>query len=77
MIVVTTQDGMRDKWTSALQRANARASVAKKIKATQTAANTGELKSDKGYYEWEDKWKNYVSTIPGQNGIPLSYVTRI
>ena len=36
-----------------------------------------ELKSDKGYYEWEDGWENYLSTIPGQNGVPLSYVIRM
>jgi len=65
VVVGTTQDDIRDELTSALQRANARVSVAKQTKATQEVEDPGELKSDKGYYEWEYRWENYLSIIPG------------
>ena len=68
---------VRQMWSAALERANARKAVAKQCKATQAGADPGELKSDKGYYEWEDCLENYLSTIPGQNGVPLLYVIRM
>ena len=71
------QPEMRDAWSKALERANSRSAVAKQAKATQAGADPGELKSDKGFYDWDDKWENYLSTIPGQNGVPLSYVVRV
>ena len=77
VVVGTTAVNMRGMWSRALERANARKAVEKQSKATQTGADPGELKSDKGFYDWDEKWENYLSTIPGQNGIPLSYVTRI
>ena len=75
--VGVTQDEMREAWSRALERANARKIVAKQAKATQAGADPGELKSDKAFYEWDDKWENYLSTIPGQTGVPLSYVIRV
>ena len=72
-----TEDDMRAAWLRATERANARKTVAKQAKAIQAGADPGELKSDKRFYEWDDKWENYLSTIPGQNGVPLSYVIRV
>ncbi len=77
VIVGMTNVQVRQMWSAALERANARKAVAKQCKATQAGADPGELKSDKGYYELEDRWENYLSTIPGQNGVPLSYVIRM
>ena len=77
VVTGVTQEAMRQAWSEALERANARKAVAKQCKATQAGAEPQELKSDKGFHEWEDRWDNYLSTIPGQNGVPLSYVTRL
>ena len=51
--------------------------MAKQAKVTQAAKDPGELKSDKGYCEWENRWESFIYTIPGQNGIQLSYIIRI
>ena len=77
MVAGTTQDEMRDLWSQALGRASIRKNVVKQSKTLQIAADPGELKSDKGYHNWNQRWENYLSTIPGQNGVPLSYVIRI
>ena len=77
VITGLTEAQVRQMFSAALERANARKAVAKHSKATQAGAEPPELKSDKGFYDWEDRWENYLSTIPGQNGVPLSYVVRI
>jgi hypothetical protein len=43
-------------------------------KELSTAASPGKLKKD--WIQWEEAFTNYLSTILGQNGVPLSYVTR-
>ena len=73
--VGTTADSMRRMWSRALERANARTAVEKQPEADQVGADPGKLKLDKGFYNWDEKWENYLSTIPRKNGIPLSYVT--
>ncbi len=40
------------------------------------AANPGNFKEEKKWPEWEPAFVNYLSTIPGINGIPFSYVVR-
>ena len=40
------------------------------------AADPGKFKDEKKWPEWEPAFVNYLSTIPGVNGIPLSYVVR-
>ena len=40
------------------------------------AADPGKFKEEKTWPEWEPAFVNYLSTIPGVNGIPLSYVVR-
>ena len=77
VVTGVTEDDMRAAWFRATERANARKTVAKQAKTIQAGADPGELKSDKRFYEWDDKWENYLSTIPGQNGVPLSYVIRV
>ena len=46
-----------------LREKNRRA-TSKQAKAKQTKADSGELKSEKGVYNWDDKWENYLSTVP-------------
>ena len=41
-----------------------------------TAADPGKFKDEKKWPEWEPAFVNYLSIIPGVNGIPLSYVVR-
>ena len=61
----------------ALEREHVRKAVAKQYKATQAGAEPQELKSDKGFHDWEKRWYNCLSTIPGQNGVLSFYVTRL
>ena len=64
----------------ALNVAGERAGV-RKVMASQSnekakAANPGPLKTEEQYHEWEPKFINYLSTIMGVSGVPLSYITR-
>ena len=40
------------------------------------AADPGKLKKPKDWLQWARGFNNFLSTIPGQSGIPLSYVIR-
>ena len=40
------------------------------------AADIDKSKDERTWPEWEVKSENYISTIPGVNGVPLSYVLR-
>jgi hypothetical protein len=40
------------------------------------AADPGKLKDERKWPEWEPAFVNYLSTIPGVNGVPLLYVVR-
>jgi hypothetical protein len=40
------------------------------------AADPGKFKDEQEWPEWEPTFANYLSTIPGMNGMPLSYVIR-
>ena len=64
----------------ALDEASQRADV-RKIEKDQSdtvskAADPGKFKDERKWPEWEPAFANYLSTIPGVNGIPLSYVIR-
>ena len=64
----------------ALDDASNRADV-RKIEKDQSdtvskAADPGKFKDERKWPEWEPAFVNYLSTIPGVNGVPLSYVIR-
>ncbi len=40
------------------------------------AADPGKFKDERKWPEWEPAFVNYLSTIPGVTGVPLSYVVR-
>jgi hypothetical protein len=40
------------------------------------AADPGKLKKQKDWLNWERALQNFLSTIPGQDGVPLSYLIR-
>ena len=65
---------------AALDEASQRADV-RKIEKDQSdtvskAADPGKFKDERKWPEWEPAFANYLSTIQGVNGIPLSYVIR-
>jgi hypothetical protein len=65
---------------NALDDASNRAEV-RKIEKEQSdtvskAADPGKFKDERKWPEWEPAFVNYLSTIPGVNGVPLSYVVR-
>jgi hypothetical protein len=69
-----------EQFKAALDEASQRADV-RKIEKDQSdtvskAAEEGKFKDDRKWPEWEPAFTNYLSTIPGVNGIPLSYVIR-
>ena len=64
----------------ALGVASERAEV-RKIEKDQSdtvskAADPGKFKDERKWPEWEPAFMNYLSTIPGVSGVPLSYVVR-
>ena len=64
-----------------LVRASQRAQIRKQLHDASDnkakASSPGPLKSEDKWVEWETKFENYLSTIPGVDGVPLSYVIRV
>ena len=53
----------------------------RKVEANQAdtiskTSDPGNIKVERTWTKWEIKFENYISTIPGVNGVPLSYVVR-
>lgn len=63
-----------------LVQAGERAEVSKKMEddsdTNSIEATPGPLNSEQVWTEWQPKFINYISTILGVNGVPLSYVIR-
>jgi hypothetical protein len=75
-----TIEGIADaaQFRTALDEASIRADV-RKVEKEQSdtvskAADPGKFKDERKWPEWEPAFVNYLSTIPGVNGIPLCYV---
>jgi len=62
--------------TRARQRADVRELMLQQSEHRQKVASPGPLVSENKWTDWEPKFANYLSTILGINGIPLSYVIR-
>ena len=60
----------------AYQRADVRKIEKDQSDTVSKAADPGKFKDERKWSEWEPAFTNYLSTIPGVNGIPLSYVIR-
>ena len=77
-----TLDGIADAATfrnlieRAKQRAQIRKHNAEDAEGISKAADPGKLKRQKEWIAWSRGLKNYLSTILGQDGVPLSYVIR-
>ena len=67
-------------FNSQLSRASQRAHIRKQIHDDSDnkakASSPGPLESEDKWIDWETKFENYLSTIPGVDGVPLSYVIR-
>ena len=64
----------------ALVEAQSRALVHKSdidlVDTNTKAADPGKFKDERKWPEWEKAFVNYLSVIPGVNGVPLSYIVR-
>ena len=58
------------------QRASLRKTDAEQVDTISKAADPGKFKDEKKWPDWEPAFVNYLSTIPGVRGVPLSYVVR-
>ena len=61
---------------TAIHHVNVRQNVVNQVKTVSKAADPGKFKDESKWAEWEPAFVNYLSTIPGVNGVPLSYVVR-
>ena len=58
------------------QRATLRKTDTDQVDTISKAADPGKFKDEKKWPDWEPAFVNYLSTIPGVEGVPLSYVVR-
>lgn len=65
------------KLLQAMQRAQIRKQLHDDSSNKTKASSPGPLASEDDWISWETKFINYLSTIPGVDGVPLSYVVRI
>ena len=76
----TIEDLTEEQFLNGLDMAGQRSEVRKKmIEDSDTnakEASPGPLKAELGCTEWQPKFVNYLSTILGVGGVPLSYVIR-
>ena len=62
--------------STAAQRASLRKVDTDQVDTISKAASPGKLKDERKWPEWYPPFVNYLSTIPGVYGVPLSYVVR-
>jgi len=58
------------------ERADVRKQIREKSDVRAKEASPGPLVNENKWSDWEPKFLNYLSTIIGMNGVPLSYITR-
>jgi hypothetical protein len=66
----------REALDTAFYRADVRKVEKDQADTVSKAADPGKFKDEKKWPEWEPAFVNYLSTIPGVSGVPLSYVVR-
>ena len=59
-----------------LQRASLHKVDTDQVDTISKAADPGKLKDERKWPEWYPAFVNYLSTIPGVYGVPLSYIVR-
>ena len=71
-----TQASLLRAFSIAGERADVRKQLRDKSDVKAKEASPGALVSENKWTDWEPKFINYLSTMIGMNGIPLSYVIR-
>ena len=69
-------DAFKEALQVSAQRALLRKNDSDQVDTISKAADPGKFKDEKKWPDWEPAFVNYLSTIPGVKGIPLSYVVR-
>jgi hypothetical protein len=69
-------DDFKEAIEEARQRAQIRKSSIDESDALSKASDPGKLKRQKDWQVWSRSLKNHLSTILGQDGVPLSYIIR-
>jgi hypothetical protein len=76
LVDVTDINDFKMKIQTARERSQVRRSRTEESSSISKAADPGKCKGSKGWLAWSRSLKNYLSTILGQDGVPLSYVIR-
>ena len=74
--VFANADAFKEALQVSAQRALLRKNDSDQVDTISKAADPGKFKDEKKWPDWEPAFVNYLSTIPGVKGIPLSYVVR-
>ena len=73
---INNADEFKEVLQVAAQRATLRKTDTDQVDTISKAADPGKFKDEKKWPDWEPAFVNYLSTIPGVEGVPLSYVVR-
>ena len=71
-----TANDFKQALSTTAQRASLRKVDTDQVDTISKAADLGKLKDEKKRPEWYPAFVNYLSTIPGVYGVPLSYIVR-
>ena len=73
---VVNDDALKEVLNVSIHRAALRKVNDNQVETISKAADPGKFKDERKWADWEPVFTNYLSTIPGVYGIPLSYVIR-
>ena len=73
---IANADEFRQALLVSAQRTSLRKTDAEQVDTISKATDPGKFKDEKKWPDWEPAFVNYLSTIPGSRGVPLSYVVR-
>ena len=71
---ISDLDEFREAIDTARQRAQIRKNSASESESLSKASDPGKLKRQKDWQVWSRSLRNHLSTILGQDGVPLSYI---
>ena len=69
-------DAFKEALQVSAQRALLRKNDSDQVDTISKAADPGKFKDETKWPDWEPAFVNYLSTMPGVRGVPLSYVVR-
>ena len=73
---IANVDEFKEALLVSAQRTSLRKTDAEQVDTISKAADPGKFKDKKKWPDWEPAFVNYLSTIPGVRGVPLSYIVR-